>query len=187
VTQVCKNDYAINGGSAPPPPCGGGPSTIAGAATFTWPVDITTVNGLSCQRSEIGEGAVTDGLSNTYLVGEKYLDPDYYSTGTDLGDDENAFSGDDVNLIRWGHYDADPTKNILPSQDRAGRTGPTWTGPGWTDPHEPASFGSAHAAGWSVSFCDGSAKLLSFNIDPQTHNNLACRNDHQVIDPIQIR
>ncbi len=181
VTRVCRNDYVINGGSNEVT-YGWGPTSLSAAASFSWP-NMSVANGLSCQRSEVREAAVVDGLSNTYLVGEKYLDPDYYSTGSDLGDNENAYSGDDLDLVRWGHYDpTTPANNILPRQDRSGLSAPT-------------TFGSAHAAGWNVSFCDGSAKMLSFNIDPLTHHKLACRNDgpsHDPvyggpIDPIQIR
>ena len=43
---------------------------------------------------------VSDGTSNTYLVGEKYLDPDYYETGPDRGDDR-TFQGDNDDITRW--------------------------------------------------------------------------------------
>ena len=40
-------------------------------------------NGICTQRSQVKMGDITDGTRNTYLVGEKYLDPDYYFTGND--------------------------------------------------------------------------------------------------------
>ena len=48
----------------------------------------------------IKAGDVTDGLSNTFLVGEKNLWPDNYETGEDGGDDEWALQGFDSDNYR---------------------------------------------------------------------------------------
>jgi prepilin-type processing-associated H-X9-DG protein len=44
------------------------------------------------------------------------------------------------------------------------------------------SFGSAHVAGWNVVFCDGSVRMMTYNLDPETHRRLSNRKDGLVID-----
>ena len=45
---------------------------------------------------------ITDGTTSTYLIGEKYIDPDYYATAQDKGDSGDAFQGDNEDNVRWG-------------------------------------------------------------------------------------
>ena len=49
--------------------------------------------GISFMRSEVAMRHDTDGTSNTYLVGEKHVNPDHYRTGNDGGDNENMYCG----------------------------------------------------------------------------------------------
>ena len=49
---------------------------------------------------------ITDGTTNTYLVGEKYIDVNYYATGQDGGDNEFALLGADMDTSRWAHTTA---------------------------------------------------------------------------------
>ena len=44
------------------------------------------------------------------------------------------------------------------------------------------SCGSAHSGAVNASFCDGSVRGLSYEIDQTVYNNLGGRNDGQVID-----
>ena len=63
----------------------------------------TVETGVIYQCSIIKAADVTDGLSNTYLLGEKYINPDNYATGMDDGDDQSAYIGYDLDTCRWTH------------------------------------------------------------------------------------
>ena len=147
-----------------------GPSTLAQGddpsfSTYTWPHVTDTSNGISYLRSEIKPAHVHDGASNTYMVGERYLYPGCYHTGTCGCDDQGWNLGYDIDINGWTCRP--------PRQDREG----------YDDSH---IFGSAHSAGWNVAFCDGSVHLMSFFIEPETHRRMGVRNDRLPIDPTKL-
>ncbi len=88
---------------------GGSPGGINGNPT---PAQITKAKttfanvamyatGVSYTGSMITMANISDGTSNTYLVGEKYLCPDNYTNGMDMGDNEFALMGDNEDTSRW--------------------------------------------------------------------------------------
>ena len=77
------------------PPGSKGPS---GGSPF---LDMSTTNGICHQISQIRLAQITDGLANTYLVGEKYINPDYYVAAADLNGDQPAVGADDWDLLGW--------------------------------------------------------------------------------------
>ena len=124
------------------------------------------IRGIVYQRSEIEFKHISDGLSNTFMVGEKYVNPDFYlGTATypvDIGDDQGAWIGDDIDIHRF--TDA----NALPSPDQPGVP-------------QFVSFGSAHPAGFSMAMCDSSVRSLSYDIDVNAYALLGNRDDGQSI------
>ncbi len=49
--------------------------------------------GVCVAHSQLQLALITDGLSNTYLLGEKYLDTDHYYSSEDNADNENVYTG----------------------------------------------------------------------------------------------
>ncbi len=163
VTLVARNDYVMNAGDKLMNH-GAGPETIEQGknGSYKFP-ELNASTGICYLRSEVNMAAVKDGSSHTYLVAEKYLNPDAYENGADPGDNENAYTGDDLDMLRW----AQP--NQPPRRDRPGETSGT-------------QFGSAHASAWQAAMCDGSVHALSYTIDPAVHRRLSNRRDGQKID-----
>ncbi len=175
---VAKMDYVANGGDLVTADnsnnsgiSGWGPTSYAAgtsaAAIQGWTAVAQVSTGVVYPASQVSLAQVTDGASNTYMLGEKYLWPDGYYNGQDGGDNENAYMGDDPDTIRWGG----------PSVPGAG---PPQDTPGYQDWN---NFGSAHPSGFGVVMCDGSVRVISFSIDKITHGLLANRHDGLPIDP----
>lgn len=108
---------------------------------------------------------IRDGVSNTYLVGEKYINPDNYEDGGDGADNLSMYQGQDWDVSRWT---ADP-----PLQDRPGVL-------------ELNRFGGVHSGGVNFVFCDGSVHSINWGIDPLAHRHLGNRSDGQVIDTSEL-
>jgi prepilin-type N-terminal cleavage/methylation domain-containing protein len=165
VTQVARGDYASNAGDTKineywfaawvDYATGDSPSC-------QWPSP-TAFSGVSFQRSEIKWADITDGTSNTYMVGEKYLMPDHYYDGSINFDDQSLYCG-------WNN-DNNRSTNFPPLEDT----------PGFSFAYE-AGFGSAHSIGFHMALCDGSVHFIDYSLDPQIHNLLGNRKDGQTID-----
>ena len=169
MTQAARNDYAING-SDKLIDYDIGPMTLdEGDTTYHWRQanQMHVMTGVCHERSEISIAQIRDGTSNTYLVGEKYLTPDEYATGNDPGDNENIYSGDSRDIVRWTAHSS--AQYLPPFQDRPGLNY-TWR------------FGSVHSGGFNMALCDGSVRSISYAIDLETHRRLGNRKDGQVVD-----
>ena len=144
-----------------------------------WPQGVpppALANGVGFALSMIRTSDISDGLSNTFLVGEKNLWPDGYLDGDDGGDDEFALQGYDYDNYRFaGDYSQCP--GCTQYDDTPG---PQPDRPGYPC---DLSFGSAHLVGCNMSLCDGSVRMVNYSIDFMTYSHLCNRRDGQAIDP----
>ena len=160
-----RTDYAINCGSQPANEHFSGPGSLAQGDDPNYGGWIkASDDGISFERSEINSGHVRDGASNTYLLGEKYLDPNRYTTGTAAADNENLYVGYDNDNFRNTYYNASNGTGHLPRRDT----------PGF---NSSQLMGSAHSAGFQVVMCDGSVHMVNFSIDGEVHRRFGSRND----------
>lgn len=150
-----RADYAANAGSVEQLDLGDGPPDLAQGddPNYPWP-DTSSLSGVCFLRSEIAFPAITRGLSHTYLVGEKYVEPaSYYMGGP--GDCDNMFVGYSENNFR------STSQPPMRDQNGAGSL---------------AIFGSAHGSGCNFAYCDGSVRVVSYTVDPTMHMEAGNRN-----------
>lgn len=153
-----RNDYAINGGS----------STAAGSVEgsgggFNIVLEHDGVWSIARQTKLKN---IVDGSSNTYLVGEKSMDINEYTTGHDNGD-RAPIVGLDTNFGAANSYvrfaarppSRDVSNNCLSCHD----------------------FGSAHHSTWNMSMADGSVHSLSYTMDVRLHRIFASINGQEPI------
>ena len=170
-TGTLRGDYAISAGdvfsgrdvNGRQIQCGVdlGPANYQQAANYSWEQSLSTCNGISFQRSEITFAHVEDGTSQTYLLGEKYLDPAMYDTGEDYGDDACYYTGVDHDTERWS--------DDFPAQDQLGQ-------------RSPEIWGSAHSGAFHMVMVDASVQSISYSIDLDVHRNLGNRRDGLATD-----
>jgi prepilin-type N-terminal cleavage/methylation domain-containing protein len=184
---VAKCDYAINGGrqNGPIARADGAPTgcdDIRSAAwqglgaCITWARNADNAfaamptHGLVGIRTEVELRQVSDGTSNTAMVGEKFLRPSYYEIGTgpnatgqggNPGDNSACFQG----------YDWDNTRFIGSGKPPIQDFETTSTG------DDQERFGSAHTAGINIANVDGSVQGVSYDVDPEVWSVLGAIDD----------
>jgi prepilin-type N-terminal cleavage/methylation domain-containing protein len=119
-------------------------------------------DGVAGRMTKLQPASVYDGLSNTYLIGEKYVASDTYLSGTDQGDTAPMMAGYSSNTSRWGI--------VRPARDAKGVS-------------NPRAFGSGHRGGWNVAYADGMVRTVGFDIDATLHTQLSSRNDGKGMPP----
>jgi prepilin-type N-terminal cleavage/methylation domain-containing protein len=127
-------------------------------------------------QSTVRQKDITDGLSNTYLGGEKYLNPDHYYTGLAWGDSGAWTQGWDWDNVRRGIASGTAPYPIY--RDRPGFGG---------GGEEEWCFGSAHPQSCNFVFCDSSVHAISYSLcgtaeGLELHRRLANRKDKKTVD-----
>jgi prepilin-type N-terminal cleavage/methylation domain-containing protein len=103
--------------------------------------------------------AITDGTSNTIMIGEKRMN--VAALGNFQGDDNEGYtSGWDHDTIRWTYS--------LPLPDQRSGDG-------------EQRFGSSHTGGFLAVFADGSVKFIRYSVDSATFLHLGQRSDGAVL------
>lgn len=166
---VAEMDTDVNKAAGP------GSLTVGDSALYKWN---PPHNGVCYHRSVVNLKNITDGSSQTYMVGEKYLRPESYggsftsgSSTYDFGDNESMYSGYNRDNHR-STYPGTAASNYAdghpPLQDRVG----------YADAY---TFGSAHSDGFGVVFCDGSVRRIGYDVDRFVHQRLGVVDDGNVV------
>jgi prepilin-type processing-associated H-X9-DG protein len=188
---VAKSDYAINGGNgsgwnrgaggtggAPEEYCLhdsglGGLIGSAGYPNCNWHIPSPSqdmywqrFNGVSGWRTAARISQISDGVSKTILVGEKFMQPRYYenscpNTGSqpskgNAGDNGSMYMGWDIDIARTGllerDYDSEPYNAAGDGQ-----------------------FGGPHPRAANFAFCDGSVRSIRYGVE--NFERFVTRND----------
>lgn len=161
VDLCAKSDYAGNIGPISNGQfCSQNPG-VPGYRTHNWTScedQAAVIDGIGVMygTSEVKLRQIEDGTSNTYLLGEKYLDPQYYDNSLDYTDLESAYSGSNDDNLRG---------TLLP---------PLPDTPG-INFNASVRFGSAHPAVFLMAMCDGSTQIVNFDVDLIVHANAGSR------------
>lgn len=157
--RQARADYAACGGATTHCEVNGVPTSYAQGddPAFSWPV-YNDLNGVCYLRSQVRAADVPDGLSNTYLFGEKSCDPRKYFDGKSLGDDWSMYTGHQNDIIRSTLFGLTPVPDTLGVD-------------------EPSRFGGAHPGGCLFGLVDGSVRTVSYDVDAEVHRRFGQRND----------
>jgi prepilin-type N-terminal cleavage/methylation domain-containing protein len=173
VDKAGRSDYAANIGNLTPLDQGPtGPTTYEEADRWLEGTDperewiARRHNGVVYQRSDVRLSQITDGLSKTYLLGEKFLDPAKYKGEFTHGDDQSLYIG----------FDRDNTRsaNRLHPPLRDKKVPVVWLEED-SELVTDWNFGSAHPTALHMAYCDGSVKPVTYDVSIDVHSEAGSR------------
>ncbi|MDX1926152.1 MAG: DUF1559 domain-containing protein [Pirellulaceae bacterium] len=109
--------------------------------------------------------SVTDGLSNSYLIGEKAMSSNNYTNGKDFGDR--------APVAGWLDHPESSNSNVRFAARSSHQDKPD----SCLACHE---FGSAHSANWNTALSDGSVRAIYYTMDIKVHRALASIHDGDI-------
>jgi len=123
---------------------------------------------------------ITDGLSKTLMIGEKYVRTDMYEAGA-LSDDHGWAEGWDADQMRSTAFPPVGDSDSAGWQDSRleGYFGDKGTLSGT---YNVLHFGAAHTAGIQAVFADGSVHTIAYDVDPLVFNGLGTRARDETLD-----
>jgi len=146
---MARTDYAGNSGTTGVNQCGEGPSSLSGGNDSFFSsggyASGEQCTGILYQRSRVKMREIQRGTSNTHLVGERYMNPLNYYTGSDGADNESMYVGFDNDIYR--------DSSVGP---------PMMDSPGYSS---YSHYGSVHPGGINMAFCDGSVRVIEYTIN----------------------
>ena len=146
-------DYAGNGGTSTVERMGGSRGNGLDGTVVRRP------GATPLRSAHVGPETISDGSSNTLLVGEKYVQPDRLGT-RQTDEDQGWVAGWDWDTIRFGHEPPVTPANGL---------------------FEPLRFGAEHPGGMNGVFADGSVRFVSTNIRQDAFSALSTRDGGEVV------
>jgi type II secretory pathway pseudopilin PulG len=175
-----RGDYgACMSGKIPPTDGFAEPLTLAeGATTFNWELfernklgtypdgRIRHLDGVVVYHRTVKLRQISDGLSKTYMLAEKWMIIPHYETGQLDWDDQTYYLGFD--------QDTNISSYALPLQDSP------------LDVRMSFRMGSAHTTMFNTAFCDGSVHPISYAIDIAVHQALGSRNGGENVDDASL-
>jgi prepilin-type processing-associated H-X9-DG protein len=142
--------------------------------------DTASATGVICRRYQTNPplgllpslrmSDIPDGLSNTFLLGEKLMQPAFYERHA-AAENVGYFSGFGRDCVRWANVSANPIASIIARDSQQ-------------DPSQgplESRFGSIHPGGVNMAFCDGSVRNISYAVSTQVFCAGANRKDGQAI------
>ncbi len=163
--NIATTDYAGNGGVEQTPVVGAFLGNGLNGVVVRRPNPADSTRSLP-----VNQGNISDGASNTLMLGEKYLDlknmaAAQANTNAQLpdADAQGYTSGWDRDAIRWG--------NNAPARDQ-------YLGyPVNSNSPYDYVFGSSHPFNFNAIFADGSLHRIPYTIDPVLWQHICQRND----------
>ncbi|MCA9135776.1 MAG: DUF1559 domain-containing protein [Planctomycetales bacterium] len=154
-----RTDYAMNGG----------PAVIdyeATPNTRAAPAIKLIRDGVWVLGQRIKFNRIFDGLSNTYLVGEKAMDLNKLETGDGFGDRSPIAGYHDTPMSSHSYVRYAARSPMMDSRANC---------------LECHDFGSSHPAGWNVAFADGRVVTMDFSLDLEVHRAQASVDGREII------
>jgi prepilin-type processing-associated H-X9-DG protein len=155
---------------------GGGSPTACTCVSTSYAEFIIYSNGVFFINSKTRLTDITDGTTNTYLIGEsKYMVID---TRPSDGANKQGFWGAGTYLQASWRYYVNLVAAVEPiNQPCCGQTDYTASSIRWHEAPPGRSFGSFHTGGCNAAMADGSVRFLPNSLDINIHRQLGTTAD----------
>ncbi|MCO6044190.1 DUF1559 domain-containing protein [Aeoliella sp. ICT_H6.2] len=187
-TQAARSDYAVSVGDEVDYDRSGNSrcrsvtpdNYIRETFPAGFPPSLQDFSGVSFCGNAIKSRSVTDGLTNTIALGEKWVPASDFETGLYKGDDWSQFIGFQDDMVRSTYYVGVSKTGVPRAATHLPRSSNETLDEVVAEVGEFAAreiFGSSHPGVCLFSMCDGSVTGVEFDVDPEVYRRMGARND----------